>query len=395
MATKKITTTKKGNKRITTIIEETLKQATPQLTNHVVLLLDDSGSMGRCYNEAVRQINTNINNVKKEAAAHNQRTTVSLYLFGERIQRVYSRVPVEGVGELGFSFGQGRSTKLCDAITTAIDDGKTSPDAADLNTSFLLICATDGGENDSTWVNKERTAALIKEVQDTDRWTLAFMVPRGGTAEAVRWGIPRDNITEWENTVSDAIRVGGMTVNSTSQYYAARSVGATSTRKFYVETDLSKLTKSDLSKLEDLSAKFKSSTVEKEMDIKAFAEEKTGRPYVIGSLYYALTKKEKVQAAKEVLIMEKGKRTIYGGAQARGLIGLPIGDAATVTPGNHANFDVYVKSTSVNRKLVRGTKVLIDITKTMNDQETWDSVAAIAAAELKKAQATNGQSSST
>lgn len=31
---------------------------------------------------------------------------------------------------------------------------------------------------------------------------------------------------------------------------------------------------------------------------------------------------------------------------------------AQVKPGNHANFDIFVQSTSFNRKLVRGTKLL-------------------------------------
>jgi hypothetical protein len=364
MATKKRitkTTTKLGNKRITTIIEEELNLN--ELVNHVVLILDDSGSMSSCYREAVRQLNNNLRNIKEQALSRKQRTTVSLYLFGNRVKRVCFQVPVEQLQELDANdFASGGSTRLCDAVVEAINDGLRESDSGSKQVSYLLICATDGGENASTANSKNRIAGLIREVQNTDRWTLAFMVPRGGTAETASYGIPRDNITEWENTSRDAGRVGGMTVNSTQSYFAGRAAGMTSTKKFYDTTDLSKVGATELSKLDDVTAKFKASTVDKEMDIKAFAEDRTGRPYVIGSLYYALTKKEKVQATKEVLLVEKGKKTVYGGALVRALIGITPGQVSYVTPGNHANFDVYVKSTSVNRKLVRGTKVLIVIT---------------------------------
>jgi hypothetical protein len=214
------------------------------------------------------------------------------------------------------------------------------------------------------------------------------MVPRDGTSKAnmKSLGVSADNIMEWENTRRGAEHAFGATTQAVGTYMSMRGNGMRSTTNFYVTPDLSKLTKTEIkAKLDDISHKFKAHEVTKEMDIKAFAEEKTHGSYVLGSVYYALTKREKVQAGKDILIMEKGKKTVWGGQQARDLIGLPSGQTATVTPGNHANYDVYVKSTSVNRKLVRGTKILIDTTKTVADAETWDSAAAKAAADAKAA----------
>ncbi len=91
-------------------------------------------------------------------------------------------------------------------------------------------------------------------------------------------------------------------------------------------------------------------------------EEKTKSPYIPGSVFYQLTKTEKIQPQKMVLIMKKGGKGIYGGDEARGLIGLPASEdwiEAKVKPGNHANFEIFVQSSSINRKLVRGTKVLV------------------------------------
>jgi hypothetical protein len=111
--------------------------------------------------------------------------------------------------------------------------------------------------------------------------------------------------------------------------------------------------------LEDVASECSVYTVTAEEEISDFVERKTRKLYVRGSAYYQLTKNEIVQPNKKVLIMEKGKRAIYGGVEAREMIGLPDGAKAKVTPGNHANYDIFVQSTSSNRKLVRGTKLIV------------------------------------
>jgi hypothetical protein len=95
------------------------------------------------------------------------------------------------------------------------------------------------------------------------------------------------------------------------------------------------------------------------MEIKEFVEENTNQPYRLGDAFYQLSKTEKIQAGKDLMIMEKGKRGIWAGSEARELVGIPKGAAGKVTPGNHSNFDIFVQSTSTNRKLVRGTRVLV------------------------------------
>ncbi len=91
-------------------------------------------------------------------------------------------------------------------------------------------------------------------------------------------------------------------------------------------------------------------------------EEKVG-PYRIGCAFYELTKREQIQAHKNVLIREKNKRTapIYGGKEARTLLGLPEHGDVKVTPGNHMNYSIFVQSTSRNRKLCRGTVCLYEV----------------------------------
>ena len=95
-----------------------------------------------------------------------------------------------------------------------------------------------------------------------------------------------------------------------------------------------------------------------EFEIRPFVE-RSGYTYVKGNAFYQLTKDENaVQPYKEILLREKNKQIIYGGDGARKLIGLQEKLTVAVQPGNHANWDIFVQSTSVNRKLVRGTTLL-------------------------------------
>jgi hypothetical protein len=55
------------------------------------------------------------------------------------------------------------------------------------------------------------------------------------------------------------------------------------------------------------------------------------------------------------VILDKNTNALYGGIQARQLI---VNQSFKIKPGNLANYEIYIKSTSVNRKLIPGTKVL-------------------------------------
>lgn len=85
----------------------------------------------------------------------------------------------------------------------------------------------------------------------------------------------------------------------------------------------------------------------------------TSGPYVKGCAFYQLTKPELVQKHKDLMVKEKTGRVLYGGQEVRKVLGLPEFQDGKVTPGNHANYDVFVQSTANNRKLVRGTTVMV------------------------------------
>ena len=48
---------------------------------------------------------------------------------------------------------------------------------------------------------------------------------------------------------------------------------------------------------------------------------------------------------------------MYSGQEARQMIGLPDMNVR-VSPNHNADFDIFVQSTSINRKLIAGTRYL-------------------------------------
>lgn len=402
--TKTTKTTKRHGKltRITTIITEEIdgkteapvaQTASPipppapapttQLTNEVIFVLDDSGSMSHCYKEAVKRLNENLDRVREQARTTGQRTLVSVYIFSNTSRRIYNRVPVEIAGHISENDYYGGMTALADAMVYAIRDGLAATDANDSNKSYLLVVITDGGENQSSRQSVYDLPGLIQQVQGTDRWTIACLVPQGYKNAMVRLGVHEGNVTEWTNTVEGARVAFATNAMASNAFYGARAAGHKSVKNYFT-MDLGSFNAADLSKMTDLSGSFKTWTVDKESEIQAFVEGK-GYRFFIGAGYYPLTKKELLRPGRNVLVVKQNSNgPIYGGKQARQILGIPDGEVH-VTPGNHAGWDIYFQSTSRNRHLVRGTRLFYDLTKLADDGETWDSAAAKAAAEAKKA----------
>ncbi len=79
----------------------------------------------------------------------------------------------------------------------------------------------------------------------------------------------------------------------------------------------------------------------------------------MGAAFYARSKPYKsVQRYKLIVIRDKNSGEVYAGQSARDLLNLPTQGMISLSPGNHGNYDIYIQSTSVNRKLVAGTNVL-------------------------------------
>jgi hypothetical protein len=176
---------------------------------------------------------------------------------------------------------------------------------------------------------------------------------------AKRLGIPQGNILEWDQTERGVAAASAATNTAMASYYTNRSQGVKSTTKFFA--DLSKLSMTEVRQnLHDVSqqvTRYQVQPLDHGVAIKTFIE-RYHAPYVIGTAFYQLTKTEKVQEGKQICLNDRRTGAIYTGFAARDLLGLPHFGAISLSPHNLGHYDVFVQSTSVNRKLVGGTTVL-------------------------------------
>lgn len=328
---------------------------------YVALVFDKSGSMNNIRNEAVAAGNSMIATIRDRSLYEKQETLVTVITFDSRV--TVDVQPTPAVNVPNFSILPQGQTALLDAVGKAVEVLKAQPGARSKDTSYLVTVITDGGENASFQYNARSLNTLMGNLQASDRWTFAFQVPRGaGFALSRDFGVPVGNIREWDATSVGTREMAIQSNAGFTNYFSDRAKGLNATRNFYapVTTDLSQVTKTVVNrKLDNLTSEFKVLDVKAEAKIKDFIEAKTRKAYVTGEAYYMLMKSEKVQPTKEVLLVDKKTGVVYGGYGARDIIGLPDSQHARVTPGNHSNYDIYVQSTSVNRILPRGTKVLV------------------------------------
>lgn len=348
-------------------------------TNFIVMAIDASDSMSNIRQKTEDAFRNMLRTLREQAARYNQKTYVKVTSFGDCVNTIVDWVDVSEINDKPFSYRVNGMTSLFDAVGDGVEQIRSlrhkTPAIFLTDSANLLLVYTDGGENASRRFSAQSIKNLIADCEKSGDWTLTFQLPPGGVKYfSDRFGLPLENLCEWEATAQGVREATERTSTSITRYFDDRAKGVKATRSFYspVVTDMSKVSVAKVKKkLDDLSNCFKSYSVDKESVVKEFTEAKTKRPYIIGQAYYQLMKSEKVQPNKNILLVEKGKKAIWGGNAARDLIGLPIGEHAKVIPGNHANYDIYVQSTSVNRKLPRGTKVLIDVKQTVAMQPTW------------------------
>lgn len=224
----------------------------------------------------------------------------------------------------------------------------------------LVMIITDGYENRSKIWTAEKLRLEIQRLQVTDLWTFVFRVPVGHRKELVRrLGVPEGNVMEWDQNEASFHQSTEQTVQATRSYIQAVASGVTSTNKFY--TDLSNVKPSEIKAVaDDITTQVRVESVWSDDDgsqIRDFCQKHFGE-FEVGRAYYQLTKTEKVQEKKKLIIKHKKKGRYYGGQGVRDLLGLPSFGEVKVVPGNHGEYEIYVQSTSVNRKLLTKTKVL-------------------------------------
>ena len=344
--------------------------------NRIALILDRSISMRGIHGNAIDALNAQINSIKLEASKHGQPTYVSVYDFGSDVNCVFSNQYIHGIQPLTVhDIRIDGLTALMDAVMMAARDLERLPDFGDPNVSFLVMTITDGAENQSQTTRSQFVSTMAR-LNATDRWSFVFSGPRNSRHYLTSLGVHDGNVQEWEQTEQGVATMTASSSVGLGTYMASRSAGQTNTKAFFT-IDMSQVNDSDIKKMSNISKTFKvlkinnAATGGVEWNIRDFVEDRinknatlrrqVGDSYGPGLAYYQLTKPEDVQAGKDLAVRDKTSGKVFGGHEARALIGMPTNTTVRVKPGNLSNYDVFIKSTSVNRKLVRGTDLLYRI----------------------------------
>lgn len=322
------------------------------MRTNIAIIRDHSGSMGSLARKALADYNTLLQTLKDSSVGESFLTVVEadgISTVRERSVHLYNVFPLN-------TYKTNGSTPLYDAVDDAIQELSKYDGPSVAN---LVLVITDGQENASRKINAINLGAKIRGLQATDRWTFTFRVPRGYAKYlSSTLGLHEGNIIEWDQTEADLERSTKATVAGTQSYFTARATGRTSVNTFYANpADVQNIDRT----LTDVSTKFKRYTIDPYQDgisIADFCVQKIGK-YELGRVYYSLNKPEKVQQNKDLIIRDTNNGAMYGGAQARGLLGLPISGDIKLAPGNMGKYEVFVRSTSNNRKLYANNAVLV------------------------------------
>lgn len=328
---------------------------------------DHSMSMTKIAGAAKNDYNQQIKTIKEVSDKHDIDTIVTVVNCGVTDGSFSNRgavttdvvnSSVNRLKSLDTYVTNGGSTPLFDSIHKLIELMQQVPDAKDPKVSFLVQVITDGQDNCSS-ISAYQIAQTMRKLQDTGRWSFTFRVPYGYARALTNMGIPMGNIIEWEQTEQGMYRASVATTQAYDDFYVGRTKGLTGTRGFY--SDLSNVSSKQVkSKLNDITKEIEIFSADKEGEaVNKFVLRKTGNPLIKGTMFYELTKHERaLQDYKKIIIQDLKNGGFYTGFEARNMLGLPDYGSTSISPGDHAHYKIYVQSTSLNRKLKKGTSVV-------------------------------------
>jgi hypothetical protein len=224
----------------------------------------------------------------------------------------------------------------------------------------LTFVLTDGEENRSKNPKSKMSQYLRNAAEN---WSVGFLVPnQSGVREMERLGALADSIAIWDtSSAAGLIEAGKQMTSATENFFTFRDAGVRGSRGVF-STSLANVNKRsvrvNLTPLKNGAYKIYPATSAASAQIRDFVTREEGH-YSNGNAFYRLRKKETIQPSKDVIVVEKATGKAYGGDDARHLIGLPDGEYVDVRPDSNPSYDVFIQSTSVNRKVERGDEILV------------------------------------
>ena len=334
----------------------------------IALIRDHSGSMRPIAKAAARDYNATIASVRAASEATLQETAVSVLELGYEgtalVRTIIDAQPPQALTPIPEnSYSTSGGTPLWDAVVEGIDNLRKHPKASDPETAFCLMLTTDGQEMHSRRHTAASAQRIMNELMATDRWTFVFRVPQKDVRSLIRQGIPEGNILGWDQTTAGVQAAQAATTQAFTDYMSGRAKGMKSTTRFYA--NLAEVSVQDVRQaLDDVRSEITFlpvSKTEHEEAIRDFVERRTGANLLKGAAFYQLTKGElKVQDYKLMAVRNQKTGEVFASKDAnqiRSALGLPA-YSTKMSPADLGEWDLFIQSTSTNRKVVAGTDIM-------------------------------------
>lgn len=340
------------------------------LKTHIGFLLDASGSMA---GQNARQVPVVMDSIIKELASKSKddkhEVRVSIWQFNTRLTCLCYDVDVLRAPSIRGTYHAAGGTFLAKCTAEALEEAGRIP-LIHGDHSHLFYVITDGEEMGHS-ANGGSAGSVVSGLSDI--WTVAAFVPDQRGVENVQQylGLAPGNITIWDPNERDAVvKMAKSAAAATQGFILTRSVGAASGQRVNSTKNLFSLTanvtktavKANATELrpdKDYELLHVTGTKTDPMPvIKPYVESWTKAPLRLGSAYYELTKPEKVQPYKQLLMLEKSTGKVFSGPEIRDILGLPSHEVK-VAPADLKHHHLFVQSMRPNRKLVSGTRVIV------------------------------------
>lgn len=327
-------------------------------TIYLGLVCDHSSSMSRYLSQANKDINEILHAYNE--SADDICVKVSILPFSSTVDSYDEwNTDVTRLQNRESLYRSSGSTALYDAIGTILNDFSNFPVSED--TQFMIMIFTDGEENSSTIFTPLDLNKKISELQNKGNWTITLRAPNSDLSQnmARKIGILFNNIHFWDGrTVESYQESTHKTVAGIRQYINDTKIGARSSKTFYANLDnvspeVIKNSMVDISKDVDI---YMTTMTE---EVKPFILSRRGS-FVPGTVFYELVKSEwVVQEYKRIMVRSKLNGSVYIGDNAKSILKLPSTGSYSLHPGDHGDFNIFIQSNSVNRKLPSGTMVAV------------------------------------
>jgi hypothetical protein len=153
------------------------------------LVLDRSGSMDSCWNEARQSFQTQLQGFKdKQAEFADQDLFFSYCAFNQVLKFSEGIVPIAQAAIDWREIFPDGMTSLYDAIGSSIQFLKTKlrSELEHEHTDVVMLILTDGHENSSRIFNGQEVKRLINELELSGKWTFLFLGAGLNVEEATR-----------------------------------------------------------------------------------------------------------------------------------------------------------------------------------------------------------------